>query len=737
MERFVSLKNTLLASGALSLCIGLAATQTAYAQANNPQTGSLQTSAAETGSAQFADDDIITVYGTKIEQSLMDVPASLDITTAEEIAREPISDLYDIIERIPNVNAALGEQGFAIRGIDQRGVGGGGNGTTITVYVDDAPLGNQTTFFGPTGSWDVGQVEVYRGPQSTNFGRNALAGAIYIRTQDPTYEPDLKIRAELAEQGTYQISAAGGTALIEDKVAFRLSGDYRESNGFITNTFLDEDADATELLNLRGKLLIEPTENLRIISTTTYAENHAGEDVIDPSNGFTNETAYDLAGLEGTETFLQSVNVNYEISPQWSLQSITSYQTTDYVRLEDFDVTPLPLASLDRTGDDKALAQEFRLKYQGDRLKGAIGTYYVDTERGFDSLTTVPISILYPRLPSSLFATQGSFYESQVENFALFADGEYALSEQFDLLFGARYDMEDNQIEAITDTKIISDLPPSLEYLRAFEGTQNQITEDDFEAFLPKLGLRWRAHETTNLTILAQKGYWAGGSEISIVDGSTSFYDPEYLWNYELSSRSTFLNGALRVNANMFYSDWSNQQVPVPISPATPLFTYTVNAGESELYGFELDASLDLDDGLDVYGSLGYVHTEFKDFPISYSATDEVNLAGNAFPFAPEFSLNAGFNKQHDFGLFYGADINFRTSQFSDNENQAASQLDDVTLVNARLGYIFDDRYKVSIYARNLFDEEYYTFLNQQAGSGVARIGDSQVFGIRFDADLF
>ncbi|CAM3726647.1 TonB-dependent receptor [Litorimonas haliclonae] len=711
------LKKTLMASGALSILVGLGVAQTSYAQA--------------------PDEDVITVYGTKIEQSLMEVPASVDITTAEEIAREPISDLYDIVERIPNVNAALGEQGYAIRGIDQRGVGGGGNGNTITVYVDDAPLGNQTTFFGPTGSWDVGQVEVYRGPQSTNFGRNALAGAIYIRTQDPSYEPDLKVRAEFAERGTHQISAAGGTALIEDRVAFRLSADYRESDGFIANTFLEDDADATELLNLRGKLLIEPTENLSIISTTTYAENNAGEDVVDPTNGFTNETAYDLAGREGTETFLQSVNANYDISPKWSLQSITSYQTTDYIRVEDFDVTPLPLASVDRTGDDKALSQEIRLKYQGVRLKAAIGAYYVDTERGFDTTTTVPISILDPRLPSSLFATQGSFYESQVENFALFADGEFALSDKFDLLFGARYDMEDNQIQAVTDTEIISELPPSLEYLRAFEGSQEQLTEDDFNAFLPKIGLRWRAHDTTNFTFLAQKGYRAGGSEISIVDGSTSFYDPEYLWNYEVSSRSTFFDGKMRVNANVFYSDWTNQQVPVPISPATPLFTYTVNAGESELYGLELDGSLDLDDGLELYGSLGYVHTEFKDFPISYSDTDEVNLAGNSFPFAPEFSLNAGFNKQHDFGLFYGADLNLKTSQFSDNENQVASKLDDVALVNARLGYEIDERFKISIYARNLFDKEYYTFLNQQTGTGVARIGDPQVFGIRFDADLF
>ena len=130
--------------------------------------------------------------GQKIDQALTDVAASVEVVTAEEIAREPVSDVYDIVERIPNVTTSFGDLGFAIRGIDQRGVGGSGRGQTLTVYVDDASLGNYTTFFGPLDSWDLGRVEVYRGPQSTNFGRNALAGAIYVRTQDPTYEPDFR-----------------------------------------------------------------------------------------------------------------------------------------------------------------------------------------------------------------------------------------------------------------------------------------------------------------------------------------------------------------------------------------------------------------------------------------------------------------------------------------------------------------------------------------------------------------
>ena len=107
--------------------------------------------------------DTVIVTGQKIDTALQDVAASVEVVTGLEIAREPVTDLYDIVERIPNVTTSYGDLGFAIRGIDQRGTGGSSISQLLTVYVDDASLGNYTTFFGPLDAWDLGQVEVFRG----------------------------------------------------------------------------------------------------------------------------------------------------------------------------------------------------------------------------------------------------------------------------------------------------------------------------------------------------------------------------------------------------------------------------------------------------------------------------------------------------------------------------------------------------------------------------------------------
>lgn len=688
--------------------------------------------------ADRADLGQIVVTGLKIDQLASETAASVSVVTEREIRREPLDDLYQIIERVPNVTSSFGEQGFAIRGIDQRGIGGGGRGNTITVYVDDAPLGNFTTFFGPTGAWDLGQVEVFRGPQSTNFGRNALAGAIYVRTKDPEYRPGFRGRVEYADYDTRQFSFAGGGGLIDDVLAVRVAGNFRESDGFIDNVFLDEPADDTELKTGRVKLLFEPVDAVRILSSTSYTENFAGEDGLVASTAFDREVAYDVDGREGTETFLQSINATWDVSSRLELQSITTFQDTDYVRIEDQDRSPAPLARLDRTGEDRAFTEELRLKYFGERISGVAGLYFVDTSQGFDDTLTVPLRAIVPQVPVDNILQRDLLTDNDATNFALFADAEMPVADDFDLLFGFRYDREEQENEFRQFIDVLGQVPPPLEPVIApIEGETLQVTEADFEAFLPKAGLQWKPARDLTLAFVAQRAFRAGGSEVNLADGSINEYDPEFLWNYELSSRALFLDGGLQWNVNAFYSDWTDQQVPVPVSEDISTLFITVNAGESTVYGLETDLRWLVSSALEIYGSMALLQTEFDDFPNANAAPDQPeNFAGNEFFFAPELSINAGFDYEHPGGFFAGVDINHQADAFSDQANLAVNEIDEYTLVNVRAGYRFDNRYRLTLYARNALDEEYFTFLDRDANNDFGRVGDPRVIGARFDFEF-
>lgn len=679
----------------------------------------------------------VIVKGQKIDTELQDIAASVEVVTGLEIAREPVSDLYDIVERIPNVTTSFGDLGFAIRGIDQRGIGGSGRGQTLTVYVDDASLGNYTTFFGPLDAWDLGQVEVFRGPQSTNFGRNALAGAIYVRTQDPSYESDFRLRMEAGEYDTYQLAAAGGGTLIEDTLAWRVSAQQRSSEGFIDNVFLNEPADASELTSGRLKLLWEPTADISVISTTSYTDNFAGEDGLAPTPDLRREANYDVAGSEGTETWLQSLNATWRINERWEVQSITAWQSTDYTRIEDYDVTPAPVSSLDRYGEDTSISQELRLKYFGERLSAVGGFYYTDASTDYTDAFTIPLTFVYPQLPLSNLVSRESYIEFGAENYAFFLDGEYALSDTVDLLFGARYDNEKQTNDAVSDTQILGALPPLppqiLALLQSQTGIVRQQSETEYDAFLPKAGIRYEPTPNSTYAFVVQKAYRAGGSEISNLDGSLTFYDPEYLWNYEASSRQRFMNGRLIWNTNLYYADWTDQQVSVQV-PGFPNFFTTANAGESTIYGLETDLTYVVSPEVEVYGGLGYAHTEFEDFPDPNNPGG--NLAGNSFPFAPEITANVGLDYEAETGLFGGVDVSYQAESYSDQENLPQNEVRSRTLVNARIGYAFNDNLRLSLIGRNVLDEEYYTFLNRSATGGFARIGDPRVISLRLDADF-
>ena len=133
--------------------------------------------------------EAVVVTGEKTSRSLQQTVTSVAVTTAARIERENIQTFYDVVARTANMSETYGKTGFTIRGVSNMNVSGGGTGGLATVYVDGAALPLEAVYGGPLEMWDIGQVEVLRGPQSTLQGRNSLAGAVVITSANPTYTP--------------------------------------------------------------------------------------------------------------------------------------------------------------------------------------------------------------------------------------------------------------------------------------------------------------------------------------------------------------------------------------------------------------------------------------------------------------------------------------------------------------------------------------------------------------------
>ncbi|MEM0944446.1 MAG: TonB-dependent receptor plug domain-containing protein, partial [Pseudomonadota bacterium] len=298
--------------------------------------------------------DPIIVEGELQNRTLQETQTSVAVITGEDLDRRDDFDLYDVIERTPNVTSSFGEKGFAIRGIDQRGPGSAGNGLLVNVTVDGATLpDNTSSFFGPYSTWDLQQVEVLRGPQSTQQGRNALAGAIIIRSADPTYDFEVKGRAEVAQRGSFGGAFALNVPVVEDKFALRFAAEHVQTDGFVDNPTLDiDDYDAREQTTLRAKARFDPTEDLSAILSLSFVRNFGGEDFVESAT-FPGErfNFSDVEAEEGADQIIGNLRVNYDFNSRLSLQSETSFYDNNYVRVEDIDQTGADQGFLDRDTD--------------------------------------------------------------------------------------------------------------------------------------------------------------------------------------------------------------------------------------------------------------------------------------------------------------------------------------------------------------------------------------------------
>ncbi len=713
----------------------------------------------------------IVVTGEKTTRSLQETTTSVAVITPRRLTEENVLTIQEIYQRTANLSETYGASGFSIRGIDQRGVSGGGDAATATVFVDGAPVAQDILSNGPTDMWDVAQVEIFRGPQSTIQGLNALAGAVHIRTQDPGFDWSAKGRALISSFDSTQFAIAGGGPLVADQLAFRVTAEKRDSDGYIYNVTRKAPENPLDSLMLRGKLLWTPAalpdfearlNYQRFRTKGGYLFVYTDASIPDYFDNRTNPSDY--PNSSDVDNDQVTLDLRYDIGGGFSLTALGTWGDTRFVRKYDGDASAQSRAYSDITGSSEIFTQELRLNYEGDRLSGLAGLFYYDRKDGRRShqVTLVPtpgatianlltgalgaqtaaqVARLYTAALPNIPVDYTSDFPTRVKTMALFADGRYRLTDRLSLLGGFRYDRERNRIAGDAVATFVGTLPNPAAYgtlapaFTAINAAVLGLVDDangstpagtrTFMAFLPKAGVEMAWTPDLATAFVAQRGYRSGGSSFNTARSQLFAYDPEYTWNYELSLRSKWLDGTLTANANAFYIDWTDQQTTANFGNGT-YDTHTVNAGKSHLYGFELELAHRLSPAFDWYASVGHTRTRFDSFLTNVGSITD--LSGLQFPYAPRWTLAAGANLRFGGGFNANVNASYRSAVFYDVARpQEDQRVGARTLVNARLGYEVD-HWSLSLFANNLFDEHYDQYRNSFTGQVI--IGAPRTVGI-------
>lgn len=686
-------------------------------------TASTENSDGATGDDSTTTLEAITIYGARNATTLASTSSSIGIITAEQITDSEIRSFRDGFRRLANVmDADWVDGGFIIRGVNSEGLVPGG-APLATLYVDGVQQTVRGARRGARGLFDVEQVEVYRGPQSTLSGRAAMSGAIYIKTKDPVFEQEAELSGTVGTGNLYGTAFMVNTPLLDDQIAVRISGEIQRSKNDInypTFTGYDRYNEFTHDLyyQIRGKVLFEPAEMPETRALLSYSFSHDDPYVRDiggpaGSMGFSfgeERGDYQIPAYieyRPTEVHNVGLEITHDFSDELKLTSLSAFSYSDTKRRSPNYGTAGEIHTYHGYYKEWIGSQEVRLNYEGDKWSWVGGVYvsYEDEKNFYDR--TIPLTAAISRNQVQ-HNTQKSF------NAAIFGEATYEFIPTWKVTLGGRLDYTDQDItQHLVRTQPLGGATTVL--------TNYGASFDEIN-FVPKIGLSKELTETQTVGVTYSQGFRTGGASYDSLNRTAYSYDPETASTYEIFYKGTFLDDRLTLNSNIFYTRYSDQQVQMQLDPTDPQTRRILNAASSEAWGFEIEPSFKVTDNLETFVSLGYVHTEFKDFnDLTYG-----NLSGLPFPEAPEWSVGLGTRYTFDNGAFVGADAKYTSRYLARLGSLPHDYLDSRWIVNMQAGYK-TERWEINAFAQNLLDEKYFVYNDNDIA---ATLGERRSFGL-------
>lgn len=681
------------------------------------------------GDPEVSELSTVVVTGEKIARSEEKTLSSVEVVTADEIRERGVQDMQDVMAQTPGVTSQSGNENWGIRGVPVSGFDEQGAVTmngAVSVFVDGAVQPHRMATLNPLGLWDVEQAEIFRGAQSTTQGRNSLAGAVVLNTKDPVFRSEAAVQANVGKYGEQGASALANEVLVDGKVAGRVAVDYQTQDGYIRNETLDNDANPMKSVNARGKLRIQPTDKLDVLLTLAHTEMSEGTNGVNAEEGRPEYFSIYQNSEEEDEIDQNTAiaEVTYALTDAWTLTSLTAATQAEYRSVLDYDQGPESEREALREHEQQLASQEFRMAYEADRFTGFIGAYFgthtndINDRLKFDDVDVVEFGLEDPiglRVDGDV----------SIENQAIFGEANWEFVDRWQLISGLRYDRETNETE-------VDYFDPL-----GFATVPHAEEEQTFNELLPKLGISHELTENQLLGLVWQRGYRGGGVDLSISTGHHP-YDPEYTDTIELSWRGAWLDKKLRTSANVYHTDWKDQQVEV--SDANGIGT-VVNASKARMQGLEFSADYQLNRSLQMFLGAAYNKAEYVDFTYQFVNwdTEELvgqDLSGQRFPSAPKYKVTIGGLYTFANGLQLGTDITHQAESVTLVTNDAGEIIerpnDSVTLVNLNADYLVTDNLSLRGYVKNVSDKRY--IVNNQ-GDEMLDVGAPRTLGMaaRYD----
>lgn len=663
-------------------------------------------------------EEIVVSGANRRLEKLQKTPASISAITTKKIKEGRLWTFGDLTAISPNFNIQTNDGGYYNMSV--RGISSYSKLPSVVTYIDDVPAFNG--YMMSFNMQNIKNMEFLRGPQGTLYGRGASAGVLVINSKNPTNKLGGFVEASYGNYNNQRYGLGFKGPIVKDKILFSLSGLYAHTDGFYKNTFLNTKAGKENTFGLNAKLTFLPADDWLIryqFRMENYDQEGAYQYGMNKEDAFKN--AYKISvnnpGSTHRKFTSNSLVANY-FGNGFSIKSISAFQRVDLrYGLWDLDGTSKDYQayythSVDK---EKPVQQYFtqELKFSGntmdDKFNYTAGVFYM-TGKEIDNIAyrygkdSPPLDIGNGvQIPTPYNTLQ--FSTTNVNSYAFYGQLSYNFDFGTTLTLGGRYEIEKSklrtrgELEALSIGKTVTTLPESKK-------------EAKFNSFSPKVSVLHKINKNNSLYATYSRGYRAGGVNPYTSNSKYLEYKPEFSNNYEVGYKFLSADRRLRANLSAFWITLTDQQIYTLTGPNN---FATLNIGEINSKGAEIELSWLITKGLRFDGNLGYTKAKYNKLPYFISdgkgGLAPADLKNNKPIQSPNLtsfnSLTYTTDLNKDMKLSIRGEWRYTGNQFFDYANQIEQKAYSLFNIRTELAY---KNYSLALWARNIANKKHLIF---------------------------
>ncbi|MFT6888316.1 MAG: iron complex outermembrane receptor protein [Halioglobus sp.] len=675
----------------------------------------------------------VIVTATKRSESIQEVAVSVS-ALGEELKQASVRRLDDMQTYAPNLYIRRSPGIASGAGITIRGVGTLDTDKSldpaIGVMMDGMFLGTASGVL--MQNFDIKRVEILRGPQGTLFGKNTTGGLINIIRGDVTMDWGGDFSVATDENGREDIKGVLNVPIIADQLGVKLFAAQIKSDGFVKNTTLGQDVGGDDIQNYGFAVKWQPTENFDIqfhyektldeSDQGAYVNSNQPNDLtcLLPFLGDCASNTTDGPNRNSANGTNDSDNEydTYILTANWEFDNfvmtyIGTSRDMDEQNNQHFDAAPSNLLTMNFFNDWEQESHELRFTsdFEGPiQVVAGLYSFDVDYEQRWDVAHLHHVLSLIGSIPFPLSATtlSSNGQMQETESIAAYISVDWELTDQLTLTLGGRYTEEEKDFlggngGSFYDPAAGDSIPPLVSPFTA---------DDKWTEFTPSVALRFQVNDDLMVWGSYSEGFKSGGffGRQANFDLDSSF-QPEYVENFELGLKSTWMEGRLTFNPTIFYSDYKDKQesilIPVDLSNVA---TVVRNASTEEIFGLELEVAFQITADWFVRANYGYLDASYDKYFADLNGDQIITNNSDLQPRnTPEntFGISTTYTAEVGPGRLEGVlSYRYRDEVDSEADNDPLGHRGDLDDVSAQLSYWWsDDRYRVSVYGKNLTDD--------------------------------